>query len=86
MTEHTIKFFQADWCGPCKEQKPIVEEVTNNVDGVTIEEFDIEDDQEAVNRYNIRSVPTLIIERGDEVIEQLSGLTQQSELKTVLNG
>ena len=75
-----IKFFQADWCGPCKQQKPVVKEIEAEEDNVEIEEFDVEDDQEVVNEYEVKSVPTLVIEKNDEVVEQLTGFTQKEKL------
>jgi len=75
-----IKFFQADWCGPCKQQKPVVEEIKEEEENVEVEEFDVEDDQDVVNEYQVQSVPTLIVEKEDEVVGQMTGFTQKEEI------
>lgn len=76
----TIKFFQADWCGPCKQQKPVVEEIEAEQEDVEVEEFDVEDDQDVVNEYQVQSVPTLVVEKSGEVVGQLTGFTQKEEI------
>lgn len=82
----TLRFFQAEWCGPCKQQKPIVEQLAEDHPEVDIEEHDIEEDTELTNKYQVRSVPTIIIENDDQVVGQFTGLTQENELAETLSG
>lgn len=77
----TLKFFQADWCGPCKQQKPIVNDLEDDRDDVTVERYDVDEDTDEANQYQIRSVPTLVVVDDDGgVADQFSGVTQRSEL------
>lgn len=71
----TLVDFFATWCGPCKAQGPILEDVKNRVgDKANIVKVDIDKNQELAARYNVRSVPTLIVFRGGEAIWREAGL------------
>ena len=59
----TAKYFSATWCGPCKQFKPIMEELAS--EGYNIEFIDGDDNKEEAMKYNIRSVPTTIILEGE---------------------
>jgi len=59
----TAKYFSATWCGPCKQFKPIMEELAS--EGYNIEFIDGDENKEEAMKYNIRSVPTTIILEGE---------------------
>ena len=59
----TAKYFSATWCGPCKQFKPIMEELAS--EGYNIEFIDGDENREEAMKYNIRSVPTTIILEGE---------------------
>jgi len=59
----TAKYFSATWCGPCKQFKPIMEELAS--EGYNIEFIDGDENPEEAMKYNIRSVPTTIILEGE---------------------
>jgi thiol-disulfide isomerase/thioredoxin len=59
----TAKYFSATWCGPCKQFKPIMEELAS--EGYNIEFIDGDENPKEAMKYNIRSVPTTIILEGE---------------------
>ena len=59
----TAKYFSATWCGPCKQFKPIMEELASEC--YNIEFIDGDENREEAMKYNIRSVPTTIILEGE---------------------
>lgn len=78
----TLVDFFATWCGPCKVQGPILEEVKNKVgDKANIIKVDIDKNQAVAMRYNVRSVPTLIIFKDGEPIWREVGVHDADTLE-----
>lgn len=80
----TLKDFYADWCGPCKTQDPIIEELEADWEGVEFEKVDVDENQDVANEYQVRSIPTIVVENDDGVVERFVGVTQRDELEDAL--
>ena len=81
----TLVDFFATWCGPCKLQGPILEEVKNKLgDSVNILKVDVDQNQELSQQYGIRSVPTLILFKDGEAVWRGDGLHQADMLEEKL--
>ena len=79
----TIKYFSATWCGPCKTFKPVMNEVVD--EGHSVQFIDIDQQQDLAARYNVRSVPTTIIEKnGIEVDRFIGSVSKQSVMEKIL--
>ena len=72
------KYFSATWCGPCKQFKPIMEELSN--EGYNIEFIDGDENREVAIEYNIRSIPTTVIEQDGKEINRLVGVKSKEEM------
>ena len=80
-----LKDFYADWCGPCKTQDPILEEMEDDWGTeVTFEKIDVDENQDVANEYQVRSIPTIVVENDDGVVERFVGVTQREELESAL--
>ena len=80
-----VDFF-AEWCGPCKMMKPVLEELKEELGrSVRIVKIDVDKKQGIAARYRIQSVPTLILFRGGEMLWRASGVQQKSELKGIIS-
>ena len=76
----TLVDFFATWCGPCKVQGPILEDVKKRVgDKANIIKIDIDQNQELARQYNVQSVPTLIMFKNGEAVWRTVGV-QQADL------
>ena len=68
----TAKYFGATWCGPCKTFKPIMNEIAG--EGYSVQFIDIDQQQDLAAKYNVRSVPTVIIEEGGVEVDRVVGM------------
>lgn len=81
----TLVDFFATWCGPCRMQAPILEETKKRVgDNANIIKIDIDQNRVLAARYNVRSVPTLIIFKNGEPVWREAGLQQAEVLERKL--
>ena len=79
-----VDFF-AKWCGPCKYQGPILEELATAIgDDARIIKIDIDRNQAVAAKYNVRSVPTLMIFKNGEVLWKEAGVKEKADLVTLL--
>jgi|TARA_R110002072_G_scaffold266225_1_gene425072 thioredoxin 1 len=74
----TAKYFSAAWCGPCKQFKPIMQELSD--EGYNIEFIDGDENRDLAIKYNIRSIPTTVIEEEGKEINRLLGVKSKEEI------
>lgn len=78
----TLVDFFATWCGPCKMQSPILDEVKESVgDAGTIIKIDVDNNRKLAAEYRVQSVPTLILFKNGEPVWRVSGVQQAEVLK-----
>ena len=75
--------FWAEWCGPCKQISPILEELSLELQGdkITIAKVNIDENPEVPSKYGIMSIPTLLLFKDGKVVSTQVGLQNKNELK-----
>jgi len=78
-----VLYFTAPWCGPCKMFKPVLQEVARNM-GIAINDVNVDYDASYTQKYNITSVPTLIIlnDQGDTLFRNSGVMSKDQLIKT----
>ena len=82
----TLVDFYATWCGPCRHQMPIIDEVKDSCgDRANVIKIDVDKDRELASQYRIQSIPTIVVFKSGEVVWRASGLQSYDKLISVLN-
>ena len=78
--------FWAEWCGPCKEVSPILEEISTEMsDSIKIVKVNIDENPNIPSQYGVQSIPTLIIFKKGEVVATKIGMSSKNELLSWIN-
>ncbi|MEW6128581.1 MAG: thioredoxin [Acidobacteriota bacterium] len=77
--------FWADWCAPCKMLAPVLDQLASELDGrVQIAKLNIDENQAMAVRFNVRSIPTLIIFKDGKAVDRLIGLMSKEQIMSRL--
>jgi thioredoxin 1 len=78
--------FWAEWCGPCKMIAPVLEEIAEEFDEkLTVAKLNIDENPQTPQKFNIRSIPTLLLFSGGSVAAQQVGAVNKAQLKSFLD-
>ena len=77
-----ILYFNASWCGPCKNLKPTIEALSTQLN---IQSVNIDENQHLAKEYGIRSIPALVFEKDGRIIDKKLGVLTESQIKETWN-
>lgn len=78
--------FWAPWCSPCRALGPVIDELAGEYEGkVAIVKMNVDENPATPGLYGIRAIPTLILFKNGEVVEQVTGAVSKNNLKDLLN-
>ncbi len=82
----TIKKFGADWCGPCRALKPVLESIVKEFEGkITYTEYNVDNSPEETQQYKITSIPVVVVEKDGVVVERFQGLSSKLAYTNAIN-
>ncbi|MCR2807425.1 thioredoxin [Paenibacillus soyae] len=78
--------FWAPWCGPCKMQLPIVDELSTELEGqATIAKINVDEEPELASQFGVMSIPTLILFKDGQPVDKMVGLQSKDALKAKIS-
>tara|TARA_B100000700_G_C14231447_1_gene483816 strand:+ start:157 stop:483 length:327 start_codon:yes stop_codon:yes gene_type:complete len=78
--------FWAVWCGPCKAIAPVIDEIASEYDGkVKVGKVDVDQNQNIAMKYGVRSIPTILLMKDGEVVNQIVGAVPKGDITDILN-
>ena len=78
--------FWAEWCGPCRRLAPTVDELANDYNGrVVVAKMNVDENPSTPMRFSIRGIPTLLLFKRGQLVEQVVGLADKDALKKLLD-
>jgi thioredoxin 1 len=78
--------FWAEWCGPCRRLAPTVDELAGEYEGrIVVAKMNVDEHPATPMRFSVRGIPTLLLFKGGQVVEQVIGVTDKDSLKKMID-
>ena len=77
--------FWAPWCGPCRMVSPIVDEIADERDDLTVGKVNVDEEGELAMRFGVMSIPTLLVFKGGELVDQAVGARPKEDILALID-
>lgn len=78
--------FYADWCGPCRMVAPVIEEIASENSQYVVGKINVDAEPELARKFGIVSIPTLIVMKGGEVANRVTGARPKAQILALIEG
>lgn len=79
-----VYYFTADWCGPCKKVRPIVEELSRDQSEVKFQIIDVDSEGELTRSFEVKSIPTFILIENGQEVNRFTGAKTRKDLENFI--
>ena len=76
--------FYADWCGPCRMVAPVVHEIAEEREDIVVGKINVDEQPELAQAFGVMSIPTLVVMKNGEVVNQAMGARPKAQILTML--
>ncbi len=76
--------FWASWCGPCRMVGPIIDEIAGERDDIKVGKVNVDEEQELAAQFRVSSIPTLVVMKDGEIVNQAMGARPKSQILALL--
>ena len=76
--------FNADWCGPCKMLRPIIDEIAEEKENIKVVSINIDNEDELAEKYNVSSIPCLVVFENGEETRRSIGFIPKEEIENII--
>ena len=78
--------FWATWCGPCQRLAPIIAQIADEYEGkVIVGKYNTENNEELLERFGIRNIPTILVIKGGETVERITGAVNTAKIRELID-
>ena len=77
--------FWATWCGPCKMQSPVIDQLSEERQDVNFYKMDVDQNQDTAKNLGIMAIPTLIVKKDGNIVDRITGYTPKEKLNQILD-
>lgn len=77
----TLVDFWAEWCGPCRALAPVLDELSKEMPGVKIAKMNVDESSKVPAKFNVQSIPTMILFKDGQKVGQIVGLIPKNKIK-----
>ena len=78
--------FWATWCGPCRMLSPVVDQIAEENSAIKVGKVNVDDEQELAGRFNIMSIPTLLVFKNGQMVNQSVGVIPKERILQLVEG
>ena len=82
---NTVLYFTAEWCGPCKRTRPLVEDLNKDQSETRFYIIDVDIEMEMATDFGIKSVPTFVVMKDNTEVHRTTGAKTKKELEDLIN-